>query len=305
MANYLITGGTGLIGSALIERLSQSPSTITVLTRDKKKAAQKLGYTINTVESFEQLGVEAQIDFIINLAGEPIADKRWSTRQKLEIWQSRIELTNRLVEWINSAHSKPQALLSGSAVGWYGDGKAQVLTELSSPHSEYTHRLCEAWEKSALKAEAFGARVCLLRTGLVISPYGGFLNKMMFPFKLGLGARIGNGKQFMPWIHIEDLVNAVLQLLDPSEENIQSCNGPFNLTSPNPVTNQEFTQALAKALNKPCFLMIPAWVLNFAMGEMARLLLTGQRAVPSKLQESGFQFRFNTLAEALENVIDS
>ena len=303
MANYLITGGTGLIGCALIEQLKKSPASIYVLTRNKKRAVQQFGFSVNLVESLSDIAPQVNIDFIINLAGEPIADKRWSTRQKLEIWQSRVELTNRLVKWIKHRELKPKVLLSGSAVGWYGDGKDRVLTESSSPHNEFTHQLCQAWEDAALAAEEFNVRVCLLRTGLVISPAGGFLSKMLLPFKFGLGARLGNGQQYMPWVHIDDYINAVLLLLDPREEDTDLCHGPFNLASPNPVTNKVFSQTLAKVLSKPCFLFIPAWCLNLALGEMARLVLTGQNAVPDKLQQLGFQFQFNHLQKALQNVL--
>jgi len=304
MANYLITGGTGLIGSAIIQRLTQSPSTITVLTRDKKKVAQTLGYTINAVESFEQIPDEANIEFVINLAGEPIADKRWSVEQKMAIWQSRLETTNRLVQWIKTTPSKPKVLLSGSAVGWYGDGGSRPLTEESPAHDEYTHKLCDAWEKAALEAESLNVRVCLLRTGLVVSPKGGFLKKMILPAKFGLSARLGDGQQYMPWIHIDDMVNAILLLLDPSEADIPECRGAFNMTAPNPVTNAEFTQTLAKQLNKPCFLVAPAFALNLLLGEMARLVLTGQNALPAKLQALGFQFQFENVEQALQNVLD-
>lgn len=303
MANYLITGGTGLIGSALIERLQQSPATITVLTRDRKKAPQKLGYSVQLIEDLNELDKEAKIDFVINLAGEPIADKRWSMQQKMEIWQSRVETTNKLVEWISNCERKPQVFLSGSAVGWYGDGGNQALTESSPSHDEYQHKLCQAWEQAALKAEAYGIRVCLLRTGLVISAKGGFLSKMLLPFKLGLGARIGSGQQYMPWIHIDDMINALMFMLDPSDDDLEKCRGPFNLSSPNPVTNSEFTETLAKVLAKPSFLFIPAWFLNLVLGEMARLLLTGQKAIPEKLQNFGFHFQHESLEEALKDVL--
>ncbi|TQV76763.1 TIGR01777 family protein [Aliikangiella marina] len=303
MANYLITGGTGLIGRALIKRLQQSPATITVLTRDKKRAAQKLGYLVNLIESLEEIDPQENIEFVVNLAGEPIADKRWSVGQKMKIWQSRVELTNQIIQWMKKQTHKPQVLLSGSAVGWYGDGGSNELTETSMPHPEYQHELCKAWEEAALAAEAFEVRVCLLRTGLVVSSQGGFLDKMLLPFKLGLGARIGDGRQYMPWIHIDDMVNALMFMLDPNEEDIESCRGAFNLTAPTPVTNTEFTQTLARVVGKPSFLFVPSWFLNLALGEMARLLLTGQRAVPQKLQDFGFYFQFDKLEGALQEVL--
>lgn len=303
MANFLITGGTGLIGRALIESLMQSPVTIHVLSRDKKRASQKLGYAVHIVEDLQHIDESVVIDYVINLAGEPIADKRWTTRQKLLIWQSRIELTARLISWMKQRQQRPKVLVSGSAIGWYGDRGEQELTEVSSAHSEYTHILCDAWEKKAREARSLGCRVCIVRTGLVVSNKGGFLTKLILPFKLGLGARLGNGQQYMSWIHIDDMVRALLFLVELNQGE-QDNSGVFNLTAPQAVTNLVFTQTLASELKRKAWLVAPAAVLRFALGEMSRLLLCGQRVIPENLTKKGFQFKYATLDKALQKELE-
>ncbi|MCW8875876.1 MAG: TIGR01777 family oxidoreductase [Kangiellaceae bacterium] len=304
MPSYFITGGTGLIGTALIESLRSTPARFTVLTRNISKAKYRLGTNITFVEDPEKLPSDSYFDFVINLAGEPIADKPWTTRRKLELWQSRIELTNHLVNWLHKLERPPKALISGSAVGWYGDGNNVELDESSPPHDEYTHQLCDAWEKAALKSVSLGTRVCVIRTGLVLSANGGFLKKLLLPFKLGLGARLGNGRQYMSWIHITDMVNAIRFLIEHGESS-RALGGIFNLTAPNPVNNAEFTQTLAKQLNRPSFMVAPTFILETLLGEMSRLLLTGQRVIPKSLLEAGFEFKYQHLNQALENVLNS
>ncbi len=307
MANYLITGGTGLIGSVLVDQLCQSHSSIIVLTRDTRKAVQKLGNTINAVNNLNEIPANIHFDYVINLAGEPIAGKRWSSRQKLRLWQSRIDLTNQLVDWMRNLNHPPKAMISGSAVGWYGNGEDQELNEHSQAHVEYTHTLCDAWENAAREATSLGVRVCLIRTGLVLTPAGGFLSKLLLPFKLGLGTRLGNGKQYMSWVHIEDLIRAMTFLIGEGipDEDKSLKSGVFNLASPNPVTNAEFTTMLAKQLRRPAFLSVPDWFLTIVLGEMARLLIKGQRVVPSRLIEQGFKFHYESLSEAFENVLNT
>ena len=314
MARYLITGGTGLIGSSLIESLRETPAKFFVLTRDPSAALSKLGPTINYISNLDQLNPDTPIDFVVNLAGEPIADKPWSTKQKLKLWQSRVELTNQLITWIAKQKTPPKALISGSAIGWYGDGEDKILDEHSQPHQEYTHNLCDAWEKAALKAVASGVRVCIIRTGLVLSSEGGFLKKLILPFKLALGATLGSGNQYMSWIHIDDQVNAIRFLLgidsplenaEPEPTNtINQRTGIFNLVAPSPVTNYEFTQQFASAVNRPAFIRVPQRLLSLGLGEMSRLLTTGQRVIPKHLQSLGFQFKFESLASALEDVLE-
>ena len=294
MACYLITGGTGLIGSELSQKLLGKGHKVIVLTRDKAKALRKLGSDFEYIESFSELSLDTEIDVIVNLAGEPIAEKRWTEQQKAKIWQSRVGLTEQLIKRIENLEIKPKMLVSGSAVGYYGDCGDELVNEKSEPHEEYTHELCKAWENSALKAQAYGVKVCLIRTGLVISSTGGFIDKMLLPFKLGLGGPIGSGGQYMPWIHIDDMVSGICFLIDNSLE------GAFNLTAPKPVTNKAFSESLAKQLRRPCFLFTPEFVLKMIFGDMSRLLLTGQNAIPERLMEHGFKFSYPSLRSAFD-----
>ncbi|WP_196140353.1 TIGR01777 family oxidoreductase [Aliikangiella sp. G2MR2-5] len=301
MASYLVTGGTGLIGRALIEKLLASSSRITVLTRNGSKISPTWAGSVRYIERLNQFPEEEACEYVVNLAGAPIADKPWSASRKLELWQSRIDLTNSLVRWISERKHRPKTLISGSAVGWYGDGEDRELDEDSKPQPEYTHHLCDAWERSALKAVGMGVRVCISRTGLVLSPDGGFLKKLKLPFKLGLGASIASGKQYMSWIHIDDMVNALIFLL--SENSNLQPEGIFNLTAPNPVTNLEFSHSLAQTLGRPCLFRAPERLLTVTLGEMSRLLTKGQRVIPQKLLNYGFEFHYPELNSALKDVL--
>ena len=298
MKHYLITGGTGLIGSALCQHLIAADHDVTVLSRRPSTVADKCGVGIKAVQSLTEITPDTTIDIVINLSGEPIANARWTDKRKSLLESSRIDLTRDLVDWISSRKQKPECLISGSAVGWYGDGGDQTLTEKSDYRDEYTHRLCDAWEKKALQASQMGIRVCIVRTGLVLSSKGGVLQKMLLPFKLGLGGRLGTGEQYMPWIHISDMT----RLLGFLAINKQ-LKGIFNACSPNPVTNQEFTIELTKQLHRYGLFSAPAWALKIASGEMSRLLLTGQRALPQRAIANGFSFTYPALRPALKSLL--
>ncbi|QOL24673.1 TIGR01777 family protein [Thalassotalea sp. LPB0316] len=301
MANVLITGGTGLIGQALVAQLKRHHHDVTVLTRHVAKAEKVFDFDVVIVDDLYQIDDDIYFDVIVNLAGEPIADKRWSEAQKQRIYQSRVDSTHHLVKWMKTRLMMPSVLISGSAVGWYGDGKNSLLTEQSGFHDEYTHQLCDAWEQAALSAKQLGCRVCIMRTGLVVSSEGGFLKKMLPSFKLCLGGPLSNGQQYMPWIHIDDMVAAILFLAFSKNKNELS--GIYNFTAPKPVTNKEFSQTLASVLSKPCLFFVPALVLKLMLGEMSRLVLTGQNAIPERLQQAGFEFTYHTLKPALEDVL--
>ncbi|MDT8371639.1 MAG: TIGR01777 family oxidoreductase [Gammaproteobacteria bacterium] len=298
MKHYLITGGTGLIGSALCRILAAENNQITVLSRNPSSVEQKCGDDIKAIQCLNDIDDDTNIDVVINLAGEPIADKLWTKKRKTLLEQSRIDTTRCLVDWLISRQQKPECLISGSAVGWYGDGGDRLINEQSQFHQEYTHSLCEAWEQQAIRAGQNGIRVCIVRTGLVLAPNGGFLQKMLLPFRMGLGGRLGNGQQYMPWIHIDDMVSLLTFLV----ENEQ-LKGVFNACSPSPVTNSEFTKTLAALLNRPAFFHVPASFLRLLLGEMARLLLTGQRAIPAKLEANRFKFNYTDLESALSNIL--
>lgn len=297
--HVLITGGTGLIGRHLAHRLLASGDQVTVLSRRPAQVSSLCGSGARGIASLDELGDEA-VDAVVNLAGAPIADRHWTARRKAELWASRVSLTERLVAWIGERREKPATLISGSAVGWYGDGGGQPLTEESPARPAYTHTLCDAWEAAARRASAHGVRVCLVRTGLVLAPGEGFLKRMLLPFKLGLGGRLGSGEQYMPWIHLDDEVGIILHLLRQA-----GMKGVFNATAPTPVTNLDFTRALAGAVHRPAFFPVPAIVLKAGLGEMATLLLMGQNAQPARLQEAGYQFQFPQLDQALRDVVDS
>ena len=294
MKRILVTGGTGFIGRRLCQQLSQLGWSITVLSRKPEADVKAICGRVEPVAKLLTLNGGPGFDAVINLAGEGIADKRWSERRKQVLRASRIDLTDQLVANMASWEQKPDVLVSGSAVGFYGDQGDQPVDEDTKPHLEFTHELCRDWELAALKAGELGVRVCLSRTGIVAGPGGGFLQRMLLPFKLGVGGRLGNGQQYMPWVHREDVVSALLWMLD----NADTC-GAYNVVSPTPVTNREFTACLAAQLHRPAFLPAPAFALQLLLGDMARLLLTGQKALPTRLLDQGFKFRYVQLADAL------
>ena len=296
--HILITGGTGLIGRQLCKILLAEGHELTVLSRNPDSVPAKCGASVHAMAGLDEWQPDQTFDAIINLAGEPIVDARWTARRKQVLWDSRVTLTEHLVQRISAARHKPGVLLSGSAVGYYGNRGDAVLDESAAAGEDFAARLCKAWEEAARGAEMAGVRVCLLRTGLVLSRHGGLLGRMLLPFKLGLGARLGDGKQWMSWIHIDDYVAMLLGLLN----DIQA-SGPYNMASPRPVTNAQFTAALATVLHRPAPFVVPAMFLKLGMGERACLLLEGQKVLPKKMETAGFRFAFTNLADALHDLL--
>jgi len=295
--HLLITGGTGLIGRHLIPRLLQLGHQVSVVTRDVAAAREKLNPNVALWSGINQQSDLNGIDGVINLAGEPIADKRWTEQQKQRLCESRWQITEQLVSLIHASSHPPQFLISGSATGFYGDTGDLVLTEDDPGHNEFTHALCARWEQLALTAQSDRTRVCLLRTGVVLAKEGGALAKMKLPFKLGVGGPIGSGKQYLPWIHIDDLVNALLWLIDHPE-----LRGPFNMVAPYAVRNEQFAATLGHVMHRPAFMRTPASAIKLMMGESAVLVLGGQHVLPKRLEESGFGFRWYDLEQALQDV---
>jgi len=297
--NVLITGGTGLIGKKLVNAFQQSKANITVLTRDAVKALDKLGSNVTFIEKLDIASIENQ-DIIINLAGEPIANKRWSNAQKNKICQSRWGITKQLADLIHSTQNPPSLFISGSAIGVYGRQTDTPIDEsFTQYHSEFTHDVCDKWESLALEAESDVTRVVILRTGIVLDTKAGALAKMLLPFRLGLGGKVSSGQQIMSWIHIEDMISAILHI-----QYTPSFKGVVNITSPYPVTNSVFSQTLAETLKRPAVFNTPAVLLRMIFGEMADLLLFGQNVLPSKLIHSDFHFKYPTIDKALKNLLD-
>ncbi|GAA0838486.1 TIGR01777 family oxidoreductase [Marinobacter szutsaonensis] len=294
----LITGGTGFIGKELCPRLLKRGDRLWVYSRQPPENVKAICGRVEAVNDLDSLRSGSGFDAVINLAGEGIADKRWSSSRKQALRDSRIRLTEQLVDLAGTWEKLPEVMVSGSAVGFYGDQGAAPVTENTAPHDEFTHRLCNDWEKAAMALAGNNTRVCLSRTGVVAGPGGGFLQRMLLPFKLGLGGRLGGGEQYMPWVHRTDVVNALIWMLDT-----ETAQGPYNVVSPNPVTNAKFTRTLGKVLHRPTLFPAPAPVLKVALGEMARLLLTGQNARPQRLVNEGFVFRFEDLESALKDSV--
>lgn len=296
----LITGGTGFIGQALIKILLQQNAEIKVVTRNIAHAKSTLP---NTVEFITHLSLDdiESCDVVINLAGEPIADKRWSAKQKDRICQSRWQLTKQLAESIQLAKNPPHLFISGSAIGIYGRQDNTPITEsFSDFHPEFTRNVCEKWENIATSASSSQTRVALLRTGIVLAKDKGALAKMLTPFKLGLGGKIGRGNQMMSWIHIHDMVRAILHIIEHQE-----LHGPINMTAEQAVSNQDFSKVLANTLNRPCFATVPSFLLKVLLGEMSDLLLFGQNVYPEKLLKSQFAFKYQNINAAIEDLLKS
>jgi uncharacterized protein (TIGR01777 family) len=292
----LVTGGTGFIGKPLVHRLLLRGDDVTVLSRRPTSVQAIFGEAAEAWSSLSAWTPDRAFDAVINLAGEPIIDRPWTAARTQVLRDSRIGITNQLITAMENAAQKPAVFLSGSAIGIYGDTGSVDITEQAPAAEDFGARLCDEWEQAALPAEALGVRVCLLRTGLVLHADGGMLKKMQLPFKLGLGSRLGDGRQIMSWIHRHDYLNALLFLLDHPD-----CRGAFNLTAPMPVSNRAFTAELARSLQRKAFLVTPEWALKPVLGERSLLLFGGQRALPAALLARGFAFRFQTLADALES----
>ncbi|MEB0078251.1 TIGR01777 family oxidoreductase [Pseudomonas sp. CCI3.2] len=296
--HILLTGGTGLIGRQLCKNWQAQGHQLTVWSRRPEEVRRLCGDSVRGIATLDEVGA-GPVDAVINLAGAPIADRPWTRKRKPLLWESRIGLTEHLLAWLERREQKPSVLISGSAVGWYGDGGERELNEETVPVAlDFASRLCDAWEETAQRAEALGIRVVIVRTGLVLADDGGFLQRLLLPFKLGLGGPIGSGRQWMPWIHLQDQIALIDFLLNRTEAQ-----GPYNACAPYPVRNREFAKTLGTVLHRPAFMPLPTLVLRALLGEMSVLLLGGQRAYPARLQEAGFTFRFTDLNAALNDVL--
>jgi uncharacterized protein len=296
----VIAGASGFIGSALVQRLSQRGDSLNLLSRKPRSPAR----TADREWLVWEPGVSGEweksvdgADGVVNLAGEGIAEKRWTERRKELIRSSRIDSTRALVRAIAKAKEKPKFLINASAVGYYGAREDETLTEESAPGKDYLARVCVDWEEAARKAQDHGVRVALLRTGIVMAKGKGALAKMVPPFKFFVGGPLGSGKQWMPWIHIEDEVGLILFLIENA-----NAQGSFNAVAPNPVTMEEFCRVLGKVLNRPSWASVPGSALTLLLGEMADMVLGGQRALPKAAEKLGYSFKRPTITEALESL---
>lgn len=292
----LVTGASGFIGTALCRALLKRGDQVVAWVHKSEPEVTGL----ERIDQLDQL--EGLIDAVVNLAGAPIADARWSDSRKALLLSSRLDTTNALINWMSQQKEPPKTLISGSAIGFYGACTSdEKITEASAPLcQDFSADLCQQWEAEALRAEGLGVRVCLLRTGVVLGK-GGALAKMRLPFLMGGGGPIASGKQWMPWIHLQDEVDAILHLLDRDD-----LSGPFNLTAPDPSRNRDFVKAYAESLKRPAFMPMPGFAVDLMLGSEASALLTeGLRVVPQRLEESGFQFTYPILENALLAVAKS
>jgi uncharacterized protein (TIGR01777 family) len=299
----LITGSSGLVGSALVPALVKAGHTVCRLVRPGSIAKNEMhdGFQVAWNPATGELGGAAVgADAVVNLAGASIADGRWSDKRKAELHSSRIDTTRALITALAKMNARPRVLVSASATGVYGNRGDEVLTEESLPGNEFLSNLAKDWEAEALKAEAIGVRVVLARFGVILARDGGALPKIVLPFRFFAGGKIGSGKQWMSWISLDD----VIEILRFALEN-GNVRGPINIISPQPVQNAEFTKTLASVLHRPALFPAPPFALRLALGEMAdALLLSSQRVLPKKLESLGYRFLHADLKSALAAVLN-
>jgi uncharacterized protein (TIGR01777 family) len=299
--NILITGATGLVGTALVQAFTVEGHVIYRLVRPGSTRNETISgvFDIPWSPATASIGDSPNnIDAVINLAGAPIADGRWSAERKALLRSSRIDTTRGLVRAMANMSPRPRVFVSASAIGYYGDRSDEVLTENSAPGTDFLATLAKEWEDEAVKAEQFGIRVVAARLGVVLAKTGGALPQMMMPFRFGLGGKLGSGRQWMSWIALEDVVSIVRTAL--ATDNLK---GAVNLVSPQPVRNADFTRALARALHRPAIFAAPAFALRLAMGQMSEMILSSTRVTPQVLLHHGYQFRHTELDEALRAIL--
>jgi uncharacterized protein (TIGR01777 family) len=298
----LVTGATGFVGPRLL-RMLDGP---VVLSRNPERARTALGRLAGPIYRWDPMRgppapeVFEGVDVVLHLAGESVAEGRWTPAQKARIRDSRVVGTRHLVQGIAQASARPKTLVSSSAVGYYGDRGDEELTEAAAPAHDFLADVCVEWEREALVAEQHGVRVVTARTGIVLGAGGGALAKMLTPFKLGAGGPLGNGRQWMPWIHVADLARLYLHAAETA-----SIRGPMNAVAPHPVRNSEFTKALARQLHRPAFMPAPYLGLRLLFGEFAKVLFASQRVIPRVAIDTGFVFQYPEIAVALREILST
>lgn len=292
----LVTGGSGFIGATLVRALVARGHELWVLTRHPDKTATRLPEGVVLVSTLDEISNDARLDAVINLAGESIAGGRWTRKRKQVLLDSRVGVTQALHALLRRLDHKPSVLINGSAIGFYGDAGNVELDETSpAVKRDFTYLLCDAWEKEARAIGQLGVRVCILRIGVVLARDGGMLAQLHPVYRLGLGALLGDGRQWFSWIHRDDLVNIILRCLETS-----SAEGVYNAVAPQPVTFRRFHETLAASVRRPALIRVPALPLRLVLGEMSSLLLGGQRVLPARLAQEGFTFRYADIATALD-----
>jgi uncharacterized protein (TIGR01777 family) len=296
----LVTGGTGFVGPRLLRMLDRP----TVVTRNPDRARQSIGHLAGRIIRWDPLTGPPPseafdgVDTVFHLAGESVAEGRWTAAQKARIRDSRVIGTRHLVQGIVQASRKPTVLVSASAVGYYGDRGDEELTESAAPAHDFLADVCIDWEKEALAAGEAGVRVVTARTGIVLGSGGGALAKMLTPFKLGAGGPLGNGRQWMPWVHVGDLARLYMHAAETA-----AIRGPMNAVAPHPVRNAEFTKALGRQLHRPAFMPAPYFGLRLLFGEFAKVLFASQRVIPKVATDTGFVFQYPDIASALREIL--
>jgi len=296
----LITGATGLIGNNIVDAILRRGDEYIALTHNIGSAKKKLKGAKRIVSLKDYLSIkDEKIDAVINLAGMSIGEKRWNEKVKKEIYDSRIETTRKITELISQMPAKPEVLVSASGVDYYGDRGAEDVYEDAPNADTFMGNLCRDWESEASKAEQYGVRVVRTRTGFVLAKNSEAVKRLTLPYRLFIGGPIGSGKQYMPWIHIDDLVGIYLYAIDN-----QNVKGAINATAPNPETMKEFGKNLAKVLHRPSFFPVPQFAVKIAVGEMAQVVLTGRRALPKKIMDLGYKFNFTHSIDAWSDVFN-
>jgi len=300
--NVVVTGATGFIGRALCAALAAAGHPYTALSRDPERAegrlprgARVLAWDPNQVGEWQEAIAEA--DAVVNLAGTPITGRRWSSEYKQQLRNSRLDATRAVTDALKASERENLVLINVSAVGYYGDQGSKTVTEQTPPGQDFLARLCVDWEAEARRAEQYEVRVVLPRIGIVLGEGGGALERMIPAFKWFAGGPLGSGRQWVSWIHLDDVVGMMLWALDKT--NVK---GPLNCTAPNPVTMREFASALGKALHRPSLAPVPAFALRLLVGEMADALLSGQRALPEVATRLGYRWKYSTLEPALRAI---
>lgn len=299
--NVLIAGGSGFLGSNLTNQLLQNGHRVWILSRNPERlylpdGVAGVGWDAKTVAGWGHIVEE--MDAVVNLTGENLASGIWTPARKNRFLSSRVDSGRAIVEAIRDAQRRPKVLLQSSAIGYYGNSEDRIVAEDSPAGEDFLSQLCILWEDSTRPVEHYGVRRIIIRTSPVFSKNSLILRMFMLPFKMFIGGKLGSGKQWVPWIHIEDQIGAILHLMQNKK-----CNGPYNLAAPEMLRNVELEKTIAESLNRPYWLPVPAFALRIALGEMSQMVLEGQRAVCTKLLKSGYTFKYPTLDGALSDIL--